>query len=167
MLKPDRLRAALVEAAPDYRRDPKQLAIFVDQGRIATRFYPGNYSFEYRYRLRAALLDFTGHPDVIMLALVRWLAVHQPELLQNHESGNEAIGFEAEVLDGNKIDLDITLQLTEAVVLQRREGGGHDIVHLEEPALSEPNMDLIMPVPPVALTSLWLAGEQLIPPPHD
>ena len=166
MLKPDRLRAALVEAVPEFSRDPDRLAIYIDQGRIATRLYPGNHSFEYRYRLRATLLDFTGHPDIVMLAIVRWLAVEQPELLQNHDSGKEAVAFEADILGEGKIDLDITLQLTEAVVLSARPGGGHDIVHVEEPALAQPDdLDLALGAEPVALTSLWLDGEQIIPAP--
>lgn len=164
MLKPDRLRAALVDAVPEYGRDPDRLAIYVDQGRIATRFNPRSYGFEYRYRLRATLLDFTGHPDVVMLAIVRWLSVEQIDLLQNHGTGNEAIGFEADILGGGAIDLDITLNLTEAVTLRPREDGGHDIVHAEEPPLAMPD-DLALAGledgPP--LTALWLGGEPLFP----
>ncbi|MFY9350382.1 MAG: phage tail protein [Sphingobium sp.] len=164
MLKPDRLRAALVEAAPEYGRDPDRLAIYIDQGRVATRLSPGNASFEYRYRLRATLLDFTGHPDIVMVALVKWLSVEQPDLLQRHETGSEAIGFEADVLAGGAIDLDISLQLTEAVVLRPREGGGHDLVHLEEPALAAPVYEGFEGLDDsVALGAIWLGGEQILP----
>jgi hypothetical protein len=165
MLKPDLVRAALAAVLPDYAKDPDRLSIFIDQGTVATRLLPGKYSFEYRYRLHAILLDFAGDPDAVMAALVRFLQEQQLDLLQNQELAKQAIGFEAEILDGGKMDLALTLQLTEAVRLVPREGGGHDIVHLPEPPPAAPLIPgFDAPATPAPLGSLWLGGEQLLPP---
>lgn len=161
MLKPDLVRKALVEALPDYGRDPDRLAIFADKGRIATRFAPsGNVNFEWRYTLTVLLLDFTGHPDLPMLALVKWLQVHQLDILQNADRANEAIRFSADVLAGGAIDLQFEMDLTEAVVLEQRDDGGFDMRHLDEPKLM-PFSDAF-PEDPEPLTSVWLDGEQLL-----
>lgn len=137
MLKPDLLRAALVAALPEYGTDPDRLAIFIDKGTIATRFAPPNFNFEYRYTLKIILLDYTGHVDAVMLALLRWLNVHQPDLLQRRDTADAAIAFEAEVLGGEKVDLDLTLELNEAVRLLPRDDGGLDLEHLPEPSLDD------------------------------
>jgi hypothetical protein len=142
MLKPASLRAALVAALPDYARDPDRLVIFAEKGRIATRptaaGAPANFNFEYRYDLRVTLLDYSGHTDLVMLPVLQWLAVNQPDLLQARATANEAIAFEAEFLSQEAADLELTLRLTEAVRIERREDGGTDLRHLEEPALVDP-----------------------------
>ncbi|MES2042598.1 MAG: phage tail protein [Pseudomonadota bacterium] len=136
MLKPDLLRAALVAAIPEYGTDPDRLAIFIESGKIATRFAPPNYNFEYRYKLKVILLDYTGHVDVVMLAVLRWIHVHQPDLLQRRDTADAAIAFDAEVMGEAKVDLDLSLDLTEAVRLLPRDDGGLDLEHLPEPTLA-------------------------------
>lgn len=166
MLKPDLVRAALAAVLPDYARDPDRIAIFIEQGNIATRLLPGNYGFEYRYRLKVFLLDFAENPDVVMAALVRFLQEQQLDVLQNPDLSKQAIGFESEILDGGKMDLIITLQLTEAVRLVPREGGGHDFVHVEEPALAAPLIPGFDPImPPAPLGAIWLDDQQIVPAP--
>lgn len=142
MLKPASLRAALVAALPDYGRDPDRLVIFAEKGRIATRptaaAAPANFNFEYRYDLRVILLDYPGHPDLVILPVLQWLAVNQPDLLQARATANEAITFEAEFLSQTAADIELTLRLTEAVRVEGRSDGGTDLHHLQEPALVDP-----------------------------
>ncbi len=170
MLKPDSLRAALTAGLVDaegvkfLERDPDKLAIFVDEGRIVSRMsaepdFPAP-AFEYRYRLNAILQDFTGHPDAVMVAIVLWLHVHQPELLQNHDKGDKAIVFDADIIDANTIDLSIELELTETVAATAREdGSGYDLVHVAEP----PPIDEIAGVPRwTPLKKVYLGGELII-----
>lgn len=138
MLKPDSLRAALVAAIPDLAKDPDRLKIFIDKGRIASRmaYAPAHpqLSFEWRYRLNAILQDFKGDPDGVMIVVLAWLHVHQPELLQNAQRSQEAILFEADIIDAGTVDLSIELDLTEAVKVQPLANGqGHEATHLAEP----------------------------------
>jgi hypothetical protein len=137
MLKPDSLRAALVAAVPELAKDPERLKIFVDKGRIASRmgYAPAHpqLSFEYRYRLSILIMDFAGHPDGIIIAMLAWLHVHQPDILQNQARSKEAIVFEADILDDSKVDLSIELELTEAVKVEQRAEGGFEATHVAEP----------------------------------
>ncbi|HEX8402227.1 MAG TPA: phage tail protein [Allosphingosinicella sp.] len=158
MLKPDLLRAALVAAVPELARDPDKLTLFVEKGRIAARAGPAN-GFEYRYQLQAVLLDFTGHPDAVMIAVLNWIHDHQPELLLNHSAGNEAISFDADIIDADTIDLAFTLELNEAVTFTPRAGGGFDATHRGEPQL----VDALLGIPATTLLGeIYLGGELIV-----
>jgi len=164
MLKPDSLRAALTAAIVDddgiktLERDPAKLAIFIDQGRIAGRA-GGSKGFEWRYRLQAILTDFTGNVDVVALTVMLWLAENQPETLQNHQAANEAIKFDADIIDASTIDLALTLELNEAVDAVPRPGGGFDIVHRLEPDATPPFDDVPADTP---LLQFYLHDELIL-----
>lgn len=135
MLKPDSLRAAITAAIPGLERNPDKLAIWVDQGQIFSRLSPApgfpNPGFEYRYRLNALLLDLEHDPDTVMIAVILWLQTHQPELL--NRPCDAAFPFECDVRSAKSVDLSIELQLSERVRAVPRDGGGYDLVHLQEP----------------------------------
>jgi len=138
MIKPSSLREHLTAALPELRRDPDKLLVFIDRGSLVGTYAPG-LSFEYRYTLNLILTDYAGHPDAVMVPLLVWIASQQPELLAN-PGLREQIAFEADVLDNDKVDLDIKLPLTERVGVHARAGGGYDIEHYPEPQL-EPYLD--------------------------
>lgn len=131
MIKPPSLREHLTAALPELRRDPEKLQVFIDAGQIIATGVPG-LSFEYQYSLNIVLLDYAGHPDAVMVPLLAWLAVHQPELLHNPEQ-RQRIRFEADLLDGGRVDLSIEIPLTERVGVHPRPEGGHTVVHYPEP----------------------------------
>ena len=60
MLKPASLRAALECALPELAANPDRLILYIDEGRIHSR-YGDSLSFEYRYRLNLVLLDYAHH----------------------------------------------------------------------------------------------------------
>lgn len=163
MLKPDSLRAALTAAIVDadgvklLERDPHKLAIFIDKGRIAGR-RGGSLGFEWRYRLTAILTDFTGNVDVVALTVMLWLADNQPEALENHASGNEAVKFDADIIDGSTIDLALELELSEAVDATPRAEGGFSLVHRPEPVACPPFDDVPADTP---LLQFYI-GDELI-----
>lgn len=160
MKKPDSLRAALTAAVPDLARDPAQLILWIDQGTIAAPMTAA-YHFAYSYRLNILLLGYGGHQALLAVAILAWLRVQQPDLLQ---PGKDAIAFEADFLDNGTVDLRLTLQLTEQVHTQRRADGGFDMHFAEEPdPLFADDMPLGDEGPASRLTSLWLDGERLIP----
>ena len=69
------------------------------------------------------LTDFDGHTDSVMIPILDWLRVNQSELLVNMDKSAEGLKFEADMLDRSKVDLSLTLPLTERVIVTRRGGG--------------------------------------------
>lgn len=142
MFKPASLRVALTAAIVDaagvriFERDPAKLRIWGDKGRIAGRLGHAR-GFEYRYRLNVFLEDFAGSEDAVVIALVEWLRQHQPDLLLNHDRGDQAIPFEVEVLDNQLVDMLFELELTETVRVIPRDAGGFDAIHEAEPAIED------------------------------
>ena len=132
MNKPDSLRAHLLEHVPDLKRNPDRLLIFIDNGKIRCTA-AATLSFEYGYQLQIILTDFAGHPDSVMLPLLGWVRVHQSELLANLDKSAEGITFEADVIDQSKVDMCITLALTERVAVKKQSDGRYDVKHLPEP----------------------------------
>ena len=119
MRKHDSFRAAITAAFPEFVRNPQALAVFIDRGRIAARAGPAvadkATGFEWRYTLNAVLIDFIGDTNILALAVLDWIRITQPELLLNHTSGNEAFQFQVDILDEKKVDIEITIELNEAV----------------------------------------------------
>jgi len=162
MRKPASLRAAIAAVFPALARDPDRLRIWIDSGRIAARYGP-TPGWEYRYKLSVLLLDWKDSTDPLLLAIVGWLQTEQPDLLQNHERGNEAVKFRADILDDATIDLQFDLELTETVGCTPREGGGFDLINQPEPSPEDPGFLGLDPIVP--LSSIWIDGEQLVPAP--
>ena len=153
MKKPIDLRQHLVEAVPTLAKDPDKLDIFIERGAIASRL-GGGLSFEYRYDLVLLFKDYIEHADTLMIPLLAWIAVHQPALLLNPGSIEQTIKFQAELIDHEKADIEITLALTEAVVVVAQPGGGYLATHIPEPALpdlgGEPGWELFVKGLPLA-----------------
>lgn len=134
MNKPDSLRAHLLERVPALSHNPDRLLIFIDNGKVRCTA-AASLSFEYSFDLQVILTDFAGHPDTVMLPLLAWVRVHQSELLANLNTSAEGIRFEADVLDHSKVDMSITLPLTERVVVSEDENGTPVVTHVGEPQL--------------------------------
>ncbi|MDH1526705.1 phage tail protein [Pseudomonas mosselii] len=132
MNKPDSLREHLLAAVPGLARNPERLLMFIDSGKVRCTA-AASLSFEYAYTLQIILTDFAGHPDSVMLPILGWLRVNQSELLVNLDKSADGLVFEADLLDRSKVDLSLTLPLTERVVVKRLDGGGFDVTHPGEP----------------------------------
>lgn len=132
MKKPASLRAALVAALPDLARDPERLLVFIDAGSLRSTFAPG-LSYETAYTLNLILTDFAGEPLVVWAAILIWLRVNQSELLDNPDKRQTGITFEADIIDHDKVDLSIKLQLTERVIVKDQGNGKLDITIADEP----------------------------------
>lgn len=141
MNKPESLRAHLVAAIPELRRNPDRLLVFVEEGTLRSTAAQG-LSFEYGYTLTLILTDFAGHPDAVAIPLFAWVLVNQPELMLNLEKGREAIRFQAEILDKGKVDLEVRLPLTERVIVKKQEDGSLQVSHPDEPQLFEETFTL-------------------------
>lgn len=132
MNKPNSLREHLLTAVAGLKKNPDRLLIFIDTGSVRCTAAAG-LSFEYTYTLQVILTDFAGHPDSVFIPVLEWLRRQQPELLTNLERGKDAIAFEADILDGNKVDMSLSLPLTERVIVKRQDDGTLDVTHPGEP----------------------------------
>lgn len=131
MIKPASLRAALEAALPELRDNPDRLQMLVEDGGIATA--PGCLSFGYRYTLKAMILDYAGHLDQVIIPLRAWIEENEPPLIQNAELREKGFRFEVDWIKVDAVDLQITLQLSESVRVQRLPDGNIRATHLGEP----------------------------------
>lgn len=132
MNKPESLRAHLLATVAEFKHNPDRLLIFIDNGKVRCTA-AHTLSFEYSFDLQIILTEFAGHPDSVILPILGWLSVNQSELLENLEKAKDGIQFEADILDKNKVDLSITLQLTERVVVGEDDQGNTTVKHPNEP----------------------------------
>lgn len=154
MNKPEQVRALLLSAVPHLARNPNDLHIFVDSGKAVATGAAQNLSFEYQFDLTIIVVDYADHADTLIVPLLAWVAQHQPELLTNPEKRESGIRFRAELIDKHKADIEITLELTERVLVTAVEGG-RTVKHLPEPPL-DPYSGFNW--------ELYIQGEQVTPP---
>ena len=153
MDKPNSLRAFLTTALPQLKRDPDALSIYVTGGTLATR-HGANLGFEMRYDLHLVLLNYQGAPEQIFLPLCLWLREHQSELIQNHDTGVQAIRFNVDVVDNQAVDVEVILPLTEAVDVDRDGDGYKATVRAEQPFADQvPMTDAL-----TLLRQIWAPG---------
>lgn len=131
MKKPASLRKALTAALEELRKEPTRLAIWIEDGAVRSRD-TGNLSFGFEYPLSILLRDMKTDIALITLAITRWLRRNQPDLLAAGQG--DSFKFETDILDNEKADILITLQLREAVTVTPKEGGGFDLAYQPEPA---------------------------------
>ncbi|MGH8817329.1 MAG: phage tail protein [Achromobacter pestifer] len=156
MRKAAELRAYITEANPYLRRDPDKLHVFIDAGAVAS-IATASLSHEYAYTLNLVIEDFAGDPASIMIPILAWLRVHQPDVLENPEKRKQAIAFEVEIITNNTFDLSIKLQLTERVIARLDATRERiDVTHASEP----PHPDLFT-APGEPPRSVFRDGEEI------
>ena len=110
MKKLHSLRDYLLTRIPDLSRNPDRLLTFIEDGSV--EFHRGAHlSHQYRVPVRIVLTDHAGELDTVMIPLLQWLSRYQPDL-----DPDEAVTFQAELLDNQRWDLAIDVTLTERVV---------------------------------------------------
>lgn len=135
MKKPDSLRRHLENCVPSMKQDPQNTHLFIEKGNVASRL--GGLSFEYRYTLNIIVTDFTAGPDTVIIPLLSWIQVNQPDILQNPDKQESAIRIEAEIIDHDTVDLSILLDLTERVIVIKNQDGSYTVTHPEEPPMPD------------------------------
>ncbi|MGB8601285.1 MAG: phage tail protein [Rhizomicrobium sp.] len=125
MRKADDLRRWLTKTKclEYYKNNPEQLTIFLDSGNVAAR-RGATRSFEYRYTLTIAFENFCGDMDTIMVPLLAWIERNQPDLLQRAD--DQPIQFEGEILDSQSVYLVVKIDISEAVIVTAKPGGGYN-----------------------------------------
>jgi hypothetical protein len=132
--KPADLRAHLIAALPELKRDAERLLLFVDGGALVSTAAPGR-AFEYRYTLNVIATDVASDPDLLMAALVAWLHLNEPALEAN-PAYREQVRFEVDVLANDKFDVSIKVPLTERVLVTSNPDGTLSATNPPEPDLA-------------------------------
>lgn len=132
MNKPEEIRALLLSSVPHLRRNPSDLQIYIDQGKVVATGAAQNLSFEYQCDVIILVTDYAGHTDDIIVPLVAWVSQHQPELLTNPDKRQNGIKFRAELINKKKSDIEVIIPITERVLVTPVTGG-REVTHLPEP----------------------------------
>lgn len=132
MKKPNSLRDHLLSAIRELNRDPDRMLIFVDEGKIRCTMSSG-LSFEYEYKLNLLLTDYAGELDAVMIPLFDWIRTNQPELMANLDKNKDSFKFEAVLQNNDAVDLELSIPLTERVIVKRLDDGTLDIKFPDEP----------------------------------
>jgi hypothetical protein len=135
--KLDSLRKHLIASVPEIRNSPEKMEIFVDKGDVAAR--AGSLSFEYSYTASVWVQDYTGDVDDLLVPILAWIGVYQPELF--HVGDRKPFTFEAELLDADTCDITISINLTELVRVEQKEKGVK-VTHLPEPVMNDAFADV-------------------------
>lgn len=131
MRKGDSLRRWLTACLPDLKTHPDRLQIFFEDGGINAR-RSHSLAFSYGYSLKVLLTDYAGDPDNLMVPMLAWIEKEQPQLLMRQDS--QPFTFKAELLDSEAYDIELSIDLTEAVLVQLADdGSGWNINHPPEP----------------------------------
>lgn len=126
MRKPAELREWLLASVLDLKKNPEKLQIFIDSGNLQARL-ENNLNFEYQYTLNLIVTDFAVDTDYLMVPLLAWVKVEQPEIEP------DAIRFQADIIDHRTVDLSVTIPLTERVLVNKSENGNYTTIHATEP----------------------------------
>jgi len=135
MLKPQQLRKALTDSVPLLQRNPDSLNVFIDSGRIVSTL-AASLSFEYHYRLNMVITDYTGDIDLLIVPMLEWLRVNEPDMMGTKEKQQTGFTFKADVISDTASDISIDLQLSERVIV-KRVGDELHVEHVGENPLTE------------------------------
>jgi len=128
MKKLGTFRAALLAGVPELTNDPQRLSIMAERGKLVA-WGGAARGWQYAYQLTAIIQDFAGDMDLLTDTILQWVRVEQPGLLKNPELTAQSVRFEVEVLDNECVDVQIELDLVEAV----RTTDGVTFEHPPEP----------------------------------
>lgn len=116
MRKPNLLREILVRFAPYFKENPDLLEVYVTSGHIEST---GTQSVSYLndYEINVFAMDFAGDLRHLILAILTWAKLHQPDLLFNPDKRKAGIRYDADILDSEKIDVLFVIKATERVIV--------------------------------------------------
>lgn len=136
MKHPASLRATLSQWVKDLSRNPDKLHMFIEKGRVSTKA-GRSASFEYHYTLQIIITDFSEPVDVLVVPILIWAKEHQPDLIHAIDKQSKAIEMEVEIVDHDKIDISLSLDLSERVIVMPTAGGSYSCNHVAEPQLTD------------------------------
>ncbi|MFW7247666.1 phage tail protein [Enterobacter sp. BNK-34] len=130
------LRQALIDAIPQLNANPERLQMSVGSGNIDARL-ASSLSFEKRYVLNAKVSGFTGDSEGFFVPVLAWLRENQPDIFTLDDGRKNGYTFTLVLNDDDTMDITISVQLTERVLVTQ-EQGALDATYSPEPPLPEP-----------------------------
>lgn len=118
MKKPNQLRKILEQSIPDFVKNPDRLQLYVDSGQIVATGAE-SYSFEYHYTLNIIVTDFAQDIASLIVPIIAYLRINQPEIFENPQRRENAFKFEADYNNNNTADISFEIMLTERVVAKQ------------------------------------------------
>lgn len=143
MKKPNQIRNVIEQANPFLKKNPDLLHLFIDKGHIISTGAT-SLSFEYRYTLNIIITDYAEDLAKIIIPILAYLKINQPEMLENPNKREEAFKFEIDINNNNTLDLSLELTLTERVIQRKLNNGEVQLHYADEPLWQEQldNLDL-------------------------
>lgn len=135
MRKAIELREYLAQHVPALRRHPDRLHCLIPKGSVAIK-RGASSSYEYRYTLEILAEDYSDPADTLIVPLIAWIDTNQPDLIDNIDKRDKAIGIEAEIISHSAADILISLELSERVIVTP-SAAGYDCEHVGEPPLPD------------------------------
>ena len=130
------LRQALIDAVPQLRANPERLRMSVGSGNIDARL-AASLSFEKQYELKANVSGFSGDSEGIFVPVLAWLRENQPDIFTLDEGRKNGYTFAVVLNDDDTMDITISVQLTERILVSQEQGALH-ATYSPEPPLPEP-----------------------------
>lgn len=104
------------------------VSAWAERGQLVSVAGADNRQFEVQYQGHLLVVDYTGDPKVIF-----WLAADWLDRVEPHHAP-DALAFEAEILDRERTDVHLMIQLTERVIVAPSPGG-HTLTSVRVPDL--------------------------------
>ncbi|WP_318592375.1 phage tail protein [Enterobacter asburiae] len=130
------LRQALIDAIPQFNANPERLQMSVGGGNIDAR-QASSLSFEKRYALNVKVSGFTGDSEGFFVPVLAWLRENQPDIFTLDEGRKNGYTFAIVLNDDDTMDITISVQLTERILVSQEQGALH-ATYSPEPPLPEP-----------------------------
>ena len=130
------LRQALIDAIPQLNANPERLQMSVGGGNIDAR-QASSLSFEKRYALNVKVSGFTGDSEGFFVPVLAWLRENQPDIFTLDEGRKNGYTFAIVLNDDDTMDITISVQLTERILVSQEQGALH-AKYSPEPPLPEP-----------------------------
>ena len=156
MRKLNSLRSAIEQAMPEMAQNPANLRIWVDRGSAASPM-TASHSLGFSYRANVLIMNMVTDVAVLALAIFGWLRVNQPNLMVPNTDG---FAFDLDVLDNEKVDVQIQIDLTENVKVTPNNDGSFGLEYLDEPdPLFDDFVSASAANPPPPLAAVGQEGE--------
>ena len=130
------LRQALIDAIPQLNANPERLQMSIGGGNIDAR-QASSLSFEKRYALNVKVSGFTGDSEGFFVPVLAWLRENQPDIFTLDEGRKNGYTFAIVLNDDDTMDITISVQLTERILVSQDQGALH-ATYSPEPPLPEP-----------------------------
>lgn len=137
MKKPNQIRKALEESNPFFVQNPDSLQLYTDGGQVICTGAK-SLSYEYRYTLNIIVTDYADDIARIIVPVLAYLRVNQPELFENPQRRENGFKFITDYNNNDTLDLSIEIQLTERVVQKTAADGDAILQYEPEPTWDEP-----------------------------